>query len=285
MSGRIETIVNLHCGLGEGPLWDPDRESLYWTDIPAGRIHQYSVRERTTATVYEGPLVSGFTREADGTLLLFRERDIARLYPDGRVKPVLAFPEDGADRFNDVIADPEGRVFAGRYAKKNEDGGLYRIDPDGSIHLLFKGCACPNGMGFSPDLKTFYYTCSTSRTIERFHYDRATGKLADRQLFYQATKEEGTPDGLTVDEEGVIWSARFGGASVIRHAPDGRVLETISFPASQITSVMFGGEMMNTLFVTSAGGSAGSESADGALFALQTEAKGRIEFRSRILLQ
>lgn len=284
MRAKPEVIANLHCDTGECPIWDPAHECLYWTDIPAGRLYRLEYRSRKISTVYEGPPVGAFTQEADGTLMLFRVHDIARLYSDGRVKPVIEIPPDGADRFNDVIADPEGRVFAGRLAKEESNGGLYRIDTDGSVHQVFTGCAMPNGMGFSPDLTTFYFTCSTSRTIFRFRYERATGQLSDRQVLYEADEKEGIPDGLTVDEDGNIWSARFDGSAIVKLSPDGSVLEKISLPVAQVTSMAFGGLEMETLFVTTAGGDSKKETDDGAVYALAPQTRGRLEFRSKLLL-
>lgn len=286
MRAKPEAVANFHCTLGENPLWDSAHECLYWTDIPEGRLYRYDCRTRVTSKIYEGPPVGGFTLEADGTLMLFRVHDIAQRSSSGKVRAVIEFPHDGSDRFNDVIADPEGRVFAGRLAQSNDNGGLYRIDTDGSVHRLFSGCACPNGMGFSPDLAAFYFTCSTSRTIYRFDYDRATGGLSNRKVFYQADEKEGIPDGLTVDEEGSIWSARFNGSVIVKHAAgDGRVLEAIPLPVSQPTSVAFGGLAMDTLFISSAGGEAGKETDDGALFSLPTSTSGRLEFRSKLFLE
>jgi len=284
MTNPPEIIAQRHCQIGENPYWDPSHEAVYWTDIPAGRLYKFDWRTRETTTHYQGPPVGGFTQEADGTLLLFRVHDIARLYPDGRVKPIIEFPPDGANRFNDVIADPEGRVFAGRLADSDELGGLYRIDLDGSIHKLFGGCAIPNGMGFSPDLTTFYFTCSPTRTLYRYHYQRSTGHISDRRILYQASETEGTPDGLTVDEAGNIWSARWGGSAVVKHAPDGTVLDTISLPVARVSSVAFGGPEMDSLILTTAGGAPGTETDDGALYCLPTTARGRLEFRSKILL-
>jgi D-xylono/L-arabinono-1,4-lactonase len=284
MHAKPEVVAHLHCRTGENPLWDPVHECVYWTDIPAGKLYKYEVRSGQTSTVYEGQPVGGFTQEADGTLLLFRVHDVARLLPDGHVQPVIEFPHDGADRFNDVIADPEGRVFAGRYASSNEKGGLWRIDTDGSVHKLFTGCACPNGMGFSPDLQTFYFTCTTSRTLYRFRYDRATGEISDRKPFYEAPEEEGLPDGLTVDEAGNLWSARWDGGTVVKLSPQGEVIDRLKVPVAKASSVAFGGLDMKTLFITTAGGSEGGDTDDGALFASEVASQGRLEFRSKILL-
>lgn len=278
----ISTLINPHCLLGENPLWNPDDGCLYWTDIDAGRIHRYHFESGEHQVVYEGEKVGGFALQADGKLLLFRVNDIAVLSPDGTVASLHRFEDSGSARFNDVIADPEGRVFAGTIGKDDKSGGLFRIERDGTIQLLFRGTGVSNGMGFSPDLKAFYWTCSTRRRIFAFDYDRETGALTNERLFYRANDDEGIPDGLTVDRDGSIWSARWDGFAVVKHRPDGSVESRTSFPVAKISSLCFGGPKLDTFYLTTAGGSLESDSADGCIFAWSAGTSGREEFRSRI---
>ena len=185
-------------------------------------------------------------------------------------------------RFNDVIADPEGRVFAGTIGRFPKSGGLYRVDVDGSIRLLWKGTGIANGMGFSTDQQRFYWTCSTSRTIFVCDYDRGTGLLLNRRPFYQAPESEGTPDGLCVDAEDTLWSARWGGHSVLRIASDGSLLSGIEFPVPRVSSVAFGGPELDTLYVTTAGGEPGATSEDGTLYRVPAPSRGQPEYLSRV---
>ena len=278
----ITTLLNDHCELAENPLWNPDDGCLYWTDITGGTVHRFALAPKEHAIIYRGVTVGGFTFQENGELLLFRVHDLALLRPDGRVTVLREFADEGMERFNDVIADPEGRVFAGTIGTSPSSGGLYRVDLDGTITLLFRGTGCSNGMGFSPDLAKFYWTCSTHRRIYEFDYDRTTGGLGPRHLLYQATNEEGIPDGMTVDRDGHLWSARWDGFAVLHHAPDGRVLEKFSFPVAKVSSLCFGGPHLDQFFVTTAGGMPGSESADGSIFQWNAGIEGPPEFRSRI---
>jgi D-xylono/L-arabinono-1,4-lactonase len=283
MDSHLVTIAaDVHCELGENPLWDPAQRRVYWTDIPAGRILRLDVASGKHEVIYQGPPVGGFTFQENGDLLLFRVNDLALLHPDGRVSLAQKFSDAGLSRFNDVIADPEGRVFAGSIGETRETGGLYRVERDGSFTRLFAGTGCSNGMGFSPDLKTFYWTCSTTRQIFQFDYDRSAGTLGNRRLFYKATPDEGIPDGLTVDAEGFVWSARWGGAAILRHGLDGKVLDRIPFPVPNITSMCFGGDHLDQLFVTSAQAQGENTRAAGALFHVQVKVRGPREFKSRI---
>lgn len=279
-------LVPTHCKCGENPLWDADAKCFYWTDIPSRVLYRCGADGEDFEVFFRSDqMVGGFTLQADGSLLLFRENDIVRLDETGVLAGTIPFDDRGAERFNDVIADPQGRVFAGTIGKTEDSGALYRLDHYGRLRLLFRGTKISNGMGFSGDLLTFYWTCSTTGVIFRFSYDDDTGNLAGREVFYTAKPDEGTPDGMTVDTEDFIWSARFGGSSIHRHAPDdGRIVETVSFPVERITACTFGGDDHHELYATTAGGSDGSDTEDGAIYKMTVNATGRPEFRSRILL-
>lgn len=278
-----KVLANEHCQLGENPLWDEAAGALYWEDITAGHVWRHELASGRTERVYAGGTVGGFTQEADGALLLFREMDIARLERDGSVRLWRSFSEAGNARFNDVTADPRGRVFAGTVGDTETSGGVYRFDPDGTMRRVITGTGVSNGMAFTADRKRFFWTCSTRRQIWVYDYDEATGEIANGRVWYQCDQEEGTCDGLTIDTTDNIWSARWDGFALRQHAArDGRVLREIKFPVAKPSSVTFGGRDFSTLFVTSAGGD-GEGSLDGAVFALAVPgARGRAKFRSRL---
>ncbi len=282
MAATPTPLINLHCELGENPLWNVDDGCLYWEDITGCKVHRFHLASGKHTQIYAGERVGGFTFQANGDLLLFRVNDLALLKPDGRLEVLRKFSDDGVERFNDVIADPEGRVFAGTIGKTPESGGLFRVDLDGKITLLFRGTGCSNGMGFSPDLKTFYWTCSTRRRIYSFAYDRATGNISGEKVIYAAGADEGIPDGMTVDHRGHIWSARWDGFAVVHHAPDGKFIEKFAFPVAKVSSLCFGGPHLDQFFLTTAGGVPGSDTADGTIYQWSAGTKGPPEFRSRI---
>lgn len=269
------------CQLSENPLWDDERHCLFWTDITAGKIYRLNAATELPETIYQGDPVGGFTLQENGDLLLFRVTDLVLLDSHGKISKVRDFSDQGMDRFNDVIADPRGRVFAGTIGKHPE-AALYRMDSNGEITKLFAGTGCSNGMGFSPDQKKFYWTNTTTRQIFEFDFDATSGGISHRKIFYSATSEEGIPDGLTVDAEGCVWSARWGGSSLVRHASDGKVLGRIQFPSVNISSLCFGGKNLDTLFVTAAKNANDSNPHLRGLFRVQTNFRGATEFRSRI---
>ena len=129
---------------------------------------------------------------------------------------------------------------------------LFRLDPDRSIHRMESGICISNGLGWSPDLSTFYYTDSLTRMIYAYDYEAQTGAIRNRRVFDHVPQDGGLPDGLAVDTQGYIWSARWGGWKVVRYAPDGRVDREVAIPVEFPTSCAFGGENLNELYITSA---------------------------------
>jgi D-xylonolactonase len=234
---------------------------------------------------YEGQPIGGLTIQADGALLLFMTRGTVKAWRDGQMTTILEeIPEERETQFNDVIADPLGCVFCGTLPTKDRLGRLYRLDPDGTLTILLEGIGCSNGMGFSPDRTQMYYTDSPKHEVYRFDYDKATGALSNQVVFARNPESEGLPDGMTVDAEGYVWSARWDGDCVVRFAPDGREERRVAFPARKCSSVTFGGEDYGDMYVTTAGGDqkATDGALAGALFRVRLGILGVPEFRSRV---
>ncbi len=285
----IDTVAGTRCATGENPLWHADEKRLYWTDIPAGRLYRFDPVARRYERCYTGRPVGGFTIQADGALLLFRDRgNIVRFHND-RITDTLveSIPELEETRFNDVIADPCGRVFAGSMSVGSAwNGRLYRFDQDGSRQVVGDGYGTPNGMGFTADGKTMYFTDSRARCIYRFRYDQRTGRIDQRTLFTETAETDaarlGRSDGMTVDSDGNLWSARWDGGCILCYEPQGVITTQIPMPARKISSVAFGGEQLDELYATSATGGTpdGDDPHAGALFRLYPGVTGRPEYRS-----
>jgi D-xylono/L-arabinono-1,4-lactonase len=294
-SPAVECIADYACHIGEGPVWHAAEKRLYWVDILSPRIFAYTPSTRETKEYRQDRPVGGFTVQADGSLLLFRDRGNIVTWRDGReiATVVNAIPGEQAQRFNDVIADPQGRVFAGTLTMSGEwddithrTGRMYRIERDGSCRMLFDGIGISNGMGFSPDLRHLYFIDSLDRTISRFDYDLATGDLNNRRLLVQFGADDGCPDGMTVDENGDLWVAMVFAGCVARYAPDGKERPRLAVPTSFVTSLTFGGEDFSRMFVVTGKGDEREKFGPlaGATFELNPEARGRAEFESRIQL-
>jgi D-xylonolactonase len=280
-----ELIADYECVTGENPLWHPMEKRLYWVDIPTGRLFRYDPATGEHEQVHEGGVIGGFTIQADGSLLLFMEKGAVRIWRDGELITLIEeIPDERESRFNDVIADPMGRVFCGTMPTGDRLGRLYRLDTDGELTKLLDGIGTSNGLGFTPDRKGMYYTDSRKREIYLFDYDQDTGAITNQRVFVRIPEGEGVPDGMTVDAEGYVWSARWDGGCLVRYTPDGTEDRRIYFPARKVSSVTFGGEDYTDIYVTTAGGKDKDEEGPGAgaLFRLNLGIKGMPEFLSRI---
>lgn len=286
-------LVNSHHQNAENPLWHPEHQALYWTDIPTGRMFRYHFESNAYEQIYQGEPVGGFTIQADGTLLLFKTKGTVEIWDEGNITTVVPGIQEAENtRFNDAIADPEGRVFSGTMATQDAKGKIYRINTDGSVHIVAEGFLIPNGMAFSTNYQYLYLTDSDRRTIYRFNYDRTTGNLMNQQAFIVTPENEGVPDGLTIDGEGYFWSARWDGHHVYRYDPNGNEVQRIPIPVARVSSVTFGGGNYDQLFVSTARGKAvppspedqGFDDFAGNIFHLKVGVKGRPELRSRVTL-
>lgn len=276
------SIVELACACGESPLWHPERGLLYWLDVDEGTMHSYSPATEAVEQVYAGEVIGGMTLHEDGRLLLFMTRGAVRWWsPEtGQLVPLIDSLPGEESRFNDVIADPEGRVFCGTTPDGDKPGKLYRLDPDGEISLILEEAGQPNGMAFSPDFHWFYFTDTQARVIDRFRYQRDSGALSERTTLIRLGENEGNPDGLTVDSAGHLWSAHWDGSCLARYSPQGKLLERVEFPAKNVTNLAIVGQ---TAYVTTGGGRYRPEAGPraGELFSLQVETAGRPECRSK----
>ena len=284
---RPELIADYACECGENPLWHPMEKRLYWLDIPTGRLFRYDPADGTHEQCYQGEVHGGFTIQADGSLLLFQARGAVSVWLDGELTTVIdEIAQERDSRFNDVIADPAGRVFCGTMATGDAPGRLYRLDTDGSRTVVVEDVRCSNGLAFTLDRKCLYYTDSERREISVFDYDADTGELSNRRGFVTTPADQGVPDGMTVDADGVVWSARWDGGVLVAYAPDGTEKRRIEFPARKVSSVTFGGEDYRTAYVTTAGGGdkRGEGAGAGALFRMDLGVGGVAEFYSKIKL-
>jgi len=283
-----ELIVDYQCHTGENPLWHPLEQCLYWTDITHGKLFRYDPATGNHEQCYSGASIGGFTVQADGALLLFMARGAIAQWRNGHLDYIVEEIADERDsRFNDVIADPVGRVFCGTMPTPIRLGRLYRLDPDGVLHLLLEGIGISNGLGFTLDHRHMYYTDSAARSIYIFDYDDKTGALTDQRTWLHMPEGTGVPDGMTVDAQGYVWSARWDGSALYRYTPDGVEDRRIEFPAKKVSNVTFGGDTLSDLYVTTAltdSTKAEDGAGAGALFRLRPGVRGLPEFFSRIRL-
>jgi sugar lactone lactonase YvrE len=264
MTGKAEQITASVAYHAEGPVW-VDR--LHWVDMLAGDVLSLGP-DGSVGRRHVGSVVAAVRPRASGGFVYGVERGFA--LDDGIGTPVRTLPElwtTDAVRMNEGGCDPDGRFYCGSmaYALTPGAASLFRLDPDGSVAAVMGDLTISNGLEWSPDGRLAYYVDSATGRIDVLDYEGDRG-LTHRRPF--VTVEAGAPDGLTVDAEGGIWVAIWGGSAVRRFTPEGALSEVIELPATQVTACTFGGEDLDELFITTSreGLAASEEPAAGALF-------------------
>lgn len=250
---EIEHVLASQAELGEGPVWHPIEQVLYFLDITKGRLHRFDPVNGQHAVTELGVVVGSMGAREQGGWVMATRKGFALRDASGQIN-YIGDPDAAENekvRFNDGKTDPTGRFWAGKMSD-TPTNSLYRLDPDRSIHRMESGISVSNGLGWSPDLKTFYYTDSPAKIIYAYDFDVDGGTIHNRRTFAVVPEGEGSPDGLAVDAEGCIWSARWGGWKVVRYAPDGEILAVLAMPVELPTSCAFGGPNLDELYITSA---------------------------------
>ena len=277
-----ENVLAVRARLGEGPVWDDRRQVLHWVDIYNRRVHTFDPETRQDSFVEIASLVSGLFIVDGRHLVLAQENGLSTLdLETEQTNPLVAIEANQPDnRLNDVRCDRQGRLWVGTMNNHEKPAAnLYRYDLDGSLHVMETGLSISNGLGWSPDQKTFYLTDSPRQVIYAYTFDAESGQVSNRHTQVDLTHESFYPDGLTIDAEGCIWVAMWNGWCVIRFDPQGQEMMRVPLPVSLVTSCTFGGPNLTDLFITTA--SAGLSQAElgqsvaaGDLFRLSTDVTG-----------
>lgn len=257
---RIECLVAAANHLGEGPVWDVEQGALFWVDGTGRRVGNPSLwrldpvsgETRNWSLEHD---VGAMALRADGNAVLALDNGFYFYDFDSEALDLIAHvdPEQQRTRLNDGKVDRRGRFFAGGMDDKEElkNCALWRLDPDLSVHRVDDGIICSNGPCWSPDDRTFYFADTFQQVMWAYDYDIASGTLSNKRDFASSESEAGFYDGSTVDEEGCVWNAMVIGGDLIRYTPDGEVERRIGMPVRNITSVIFGGDGLDEIFVTS----------------------------------
>jgi sugar lactone lactonase YvrE len=252
-----EPVGDVTALLGEGPYWRPDDDCLLWVDVHRGLLHITRVRPGETISVELGEVSAAFPALGGGILTAGGSRLTLRATRPGEGwagRTIAEVPAREGIRFNDASVDPAGRVWVGSMHTGETEplGVLYRLDPGRTLTPVLKGVTVSNGLGWSPDGSRMYYADSPMRRIDMFDYDPATGEAFQRRVFADLSGAAGVPDGLTVDVDGCVWVAMWGGGALRRITPSGRQAWVLPVPVSRPTSCAFGGPDMAELYVTTA---------------------------------
>ena len=267
---------------GEGVFWDEAAGRLLLVDMLAGAIVEVAA-DGTTRRHELGGVAAAIRARSVGGYVLAVERGFqlldADLTPTGDV--VAAF-SDPAIRMNDGGCDPQGRFYCGTMAYDVTPGAgtLYRLDADRSVHPVLTGVTISNGLQWHADGRSVYYNDTPTGRVDRYPFDPETGTFGERSTVAVVAEGEGQPDGMTIDEEGGIWVALWGGGAVRRYDRDGRLTEVVELPVSQVTCCTFGGEGRRTLYISTSreGLPADAQPAAGAVFAFDAGVAGAPQY-------
>jgi sugar lactone lactonase YvrE len=249
----IDVAVRIQAELGEGPTWDRMSSTLVWVDILASEVHRYAPARDDDAVLSVPQHVGAAKPRSMGGLVLNLRDGIALVDRDGTKTWLVYWARDGV-RGNDAAVDPAGRLWAGtmRYDSAPGGGWLARVEPTGAAKVVLDRVTISNGVGWSPDGTRMYYIDTPERRIDVLDYDVDTGEATGRRPLCPVEGTDGSPDGLTVDADGCVWVALWGGGAVRRYTPDGLLDREITLPVDQPTACCFGGDDLTDLYVTTA---------------------------------
>jgi sugar lactone lactonase YvrE len=259
MTQEIRTVYKGGDELGEVPIWCPKTKNIWWIDVrkpnvqrldPASGDHQvYPLPGQTVG--------SWAFREGGGAVVGLNDGLHALDFESGQTEILVSLESEEefpGNRLNDAKCDRRGRYWVGTMHNtiREPRGSFYRIDTDLSFEKMFGDVVIPNSVCMSPDDTVLYFTDSWKKVIWAFDFDIDAGALSNRRVFADLTDRPGIPDGSTVDTDGCLWNAEFGGARVVRFTPGGKIDRMVDVPTSQPTCCAFGGDRLDTLYITTA---------------------------------
>lgn len=256
----IECVIDAHAKVGESAIWDAPEQALFWADINGNTLYRFDPATGDNEAFDIGEKVGALAIRQSGAAIIGTESGIYGYDFKTHEKTEIATPEAHLpqNRFNDSVTDRDGRFWLGSMSMAKPqpaDAAFYRVDPDLTVTRQFGGIYTTNGLAFSPEGTTLYFSDSFAevRTIWACDYDRATGTPSNRRVFFDTHAIAGRPDGGTVDADGCYWMAGVGGWQVVRLTPKGEVDMVIDMPVERPSKPAFGGADLKTLYVTSIG--------------------------------
>ncbi|WP_147803573.1 SMP-30/gluconolactonase/LRE family protein [Alkalicoccus halolimnae] len=250
-------VLDAKAILAEGPSWDEQTQQLIWVDINGHKINLFDPVTGKNQSFDTGQHACAAVRKESGGMMVTLRDGFYSFNPKTKELTSIYDPEShlSGNRFNDGKCDPQGRFWAGTMVLEGEEGdaSLYRLDPDLSVHTMLKGATVSNGMAWDPAKNVMYYIDTPTKKIMAYDYHPDTGYITNGRTAVAVSEERENPDGMTIDDEGMLWTAFFGGWGVVRFNPEtGEALSEISVPAAQVTSCTFGGAAMDELYITTA---------------------------------
>lgn len=242
---------------GEGSIWHPDRNTLFWVDIEGRKLYEYYPDEQDCKTWEFDRMVSTVVPETDSTVVVSLQDEIVRVdLNDGSLSSIAPIPDkDGKVRCNDGKCDPAGRLWIGTmgFGAPKGAGALYTVVPDGTVTAKLEKVTISNGIVWSANKKFMYYNDTPTGKIARYRYDEKTGDILFDGIAVTLPAGRGAPDGMAIDGNDNLWVAQWGGFGVYCYCPyTGELLAKVKVPAPNVASCAFGGKDMDTLYITTA---------------------------------
>lgn len=290
---KPELVIDSGCTIGEGPVWDERTGRLYFIDILGRRLYRWDGREITGTIDFQQSLGFAVPREGGGVVAGLEDGFYFADF-DGTAPRKIADPEPGRTdgRLNDGKVDPAGRVWGGTMpvsldtgeGEAGPDSGLYCLDGELRVKTMLRGVIQGNGMDWSAGGGKFYFIDTQRFCVQEFDYNLKENRLSGGRVCVEVPRDLGIPDGMTVDCEGMLWVALWGGGAVGRWDPaSGRLLERVELPAKNVTSCCFGGAELDELYITTA--RLGTDLAQyphaGGVFRVRPGVKGKASVRFR----
>ena len=243
--------------LGEGPVWDAANNTILWVDIMGCAIHVLNRKNNAFHSIATPSLIGSFALCNDGNIVAALQEGFVFINRNTGEISAIDDPEKHlpGNRFNDGKTDPAGRFWAGSMSLTGEtgSGSLYMLDGNLNINKKIEKVSISNGLCWSEDLQYFYYIDTPTMEVVRYDYDNSNGEISNKTRVISIPGKEGYPDGMTMDREGMLWIAHWEGWQVARWNPfTGEKIDAIQLPVSLVTSICFGGEKMDEMFITSA---------------------------------
>ena len=280
MAQDAALVLDAKATLGEGAIWHPGEQKLYWVDIEGRQVHIYDPSTGEDRQLPTGRKVGTVVPVSTGGVLVALQDGIHKMdIQNGKLTFLVNAEKEAEIRYNDGKCDPAGRLWVGTMAG-HEKAALYRVDGDGGMHLMLDSVTCSNGIVWSADKKTMFYVDTPTMKIMAFDYDNASGNISNPRVVVKVPPGMGAPDGMTIDEEGKLWVAHWGGSCVARWDPvTGELLQKINVPGPHTTSCAFGGKNLDTLYITTARDGLSEEQLreyplSGGLFAIKPGVRG-----------
>ena len=255
---QADLLVNCNCILGEGPLWHAKRKTIFWVDIEgkcfyeynqhSGKLKQWQLDKRVSVII-ETNEVDVVLLGVQGALIKFDLNTSEQFFCTNIENEITN------NRTNDGKCDSEGRLWIGTMDVDLKDfcGSLYVIDNNFQLHKKLPSLSISNGIAWSDDNSIMYFIDTPTQKINAFDFDAATGNIIFRKMVVEIPLIMGSPDGMCIDTEGMLWVAHWGGNGVYRWNPgNGELVDKIEVPCPHVTSCCFGGDNFETLFITTA---------------------------------